>query len=169
MRRSLTLIVAVVSLVLSGSSRSVAQAPAPTGAQAAKPSVDDVLKALRSDLQASRSDILAKNMTLTAEQAAKFWPMFEQYQKQQNVIMDEQLQGIQRYVDAYEKLDDASALALMKAHLDRDTRMTTLRQQFLNEFQTVLPAKLAARAIQIDRRLGLVTQIEITSRIPLVR
>jgi Spy/CpxP family protein refolding chaperone len=169
MRRTLTLIAAVITLVLSGSTRSVAQAPAPTGAQAAKPSVDDVLKALRSDLQASRADILSKNMTLTAEQAAKFWPMFEQYQKQQNVIMDEQLQGIQRYVDSYEKLDDAGALALMKAHLERDTRMTTLRQQFLNEFQTILPAKLAARAIQIDRRLGLVTQIEITSRIPLVR
>ena len=165
MRRTLPFLVALALLVLSTTSRSVAQTPA----QAAKPSVDEVLKSIRADLQASRSDIMAKNLTLTAEQAAKFWPLFEKYQKQQNVIMDEQLQGIQKYVDGYETMDDASALALMKAHFDRDTRMNALRQQFLAEFQTVLPAKVAARAMQIDRRLGLVSQIEITSRIPLIR
>ena len=53
-------------------------------------------------------------------------------------------------------LDDAAALALMKAHLDRDARMNALRQKWLGEFQKVLPGKLAARAMQIDRRLSLV-------------
>ena len=31
--------------------------------------------------------------------------------------MDEQLKGIQKYVDSYDTLDDATALGLMKAHL----------------------------------------------------
>jgi hypothetical protein len=66
------------------------------------------------------ADTLAKNLTLTAEQAAKFWPVFEQYQKEQNVIMD------------------------------------------------VLPTRLAVRAIQIDRRLSLATQMELATQIPLV-
>lgn len=82
--------------------------------------------------------------------------------------MDEQLKGIQKYVESYEALDDASAVALMNAHFDRDTRMNTLRQKYRAEFQKVLPAKLAVRAVQIDRRLSLATQMEIASRIPLV-
>jgi Spy/CpxP family protein refolding chaperone len=156
----------VTSCLLSGSALAVAQ-QAQTGA-APKPTAEEALKALRADLQSSRADVLAKNLTLSAEQAAKFWPVFEQYQKEQNVIMDEQLKGIQKYVDSYETLDDASALGLMNAHFDRDTRMNALRQKYLAEFQKVLPTKLAVRAVQIDRRLALATQLEIVSRIPLV-
>ena len=67
---------------------------------------DEVLQAVRSDLQGSRADIIAKNVTLTADQAARFWPMFDSYQKEQNVIMDEQLRGIQRYIENFDSLDD---------------------------------------------------------------
>ena len=56
---------------------------------------------------------MAKNLTLTAEQAAKFWPVFDAYQKEQNVIIDAQLKDIQKYVSNYETMDDAGALALM--------------------------------------------------------
>jgi Spy/CpxP family protein refolding chaperone len=146
-----------------------AQQRAQPAAATATPSVDEVLKAVRADLQAGRSDIIAKNVSLTAEQAAKFWPVFEAYQKEQNVIMDDQMKGIQAYAESYEKLDDASALKLMSAHLDRDRRMVELRQKWLGEFQKVLPAKLAVRVMQIDRRLSLVHQVEFASRIPLVQ
>src|SRR5262245_3495536 len=76
-------------------------------ASATTPTVEEVLKAVRADLQSSRADLMAKNMTLTAAEAAKFWPVFDAYQKEQNVIMDEQMKGLQEYADAFERLDDA--------------------------------------------------------------
>ena len=130
-------------------------------------SAEEALKALREDMQHSRSDIMAKNLTLTAEQAAKFWPVFEKYQKEQNVIIDEHMKTIQQFVNNFDKLDDAGALALMNAHLDRDAKMLALRKKWLAEFQKVLPTKLAVRAMQIDRRLSLATQFEIAAHIPL--
>jgi len=147
-----------------------AQAPAQqtTTTSAPAPTVDEAMKALRADMQSSRADIMAKNLTLTADQAAKFWPVFNAYQKEQNAIMDDQLKGVQKYVDSSQTLDDAGALALMRAHFDRDAKMNALRQKWLGEFQKVLPTKLAVRAMQIDRRLSLATQMEIASRIPLV-
>jgi Spy/CpxP family protein refolding chaperone len=146
-----------------------AQAPAKQASttEASEAPVDDVLKAMRLDLQSSRADIMAKNMTLTAEQAAKFWPVFETYQKEQNVIIDEQLKDIQKFVADYETVDDAGALTLIQAHFKRDAKMNTLRQKWLGEFQKVLPTKLAVRAMQIDRRLSLAAQMEVVSRIPL--
>src|SRR5262249_6737525 len=63
-------------------------------------SIDEVLQAVRADLQAERADIIAKNVSLSAEQAAKFWPVYQEYQKQQDAIMDEQIRGIQRYIEA---------------------------------------------------------------------
>jgi hypothetical protein len=59
-------------------------------------------------------------------------------------------------------------MALISAHLDRDAKMTALRQHWLGEFQKVVPANVAARAMQIDRRLAMLAQVEISSQIPLV-
>jgi len=168
--RSLLTFVAVGVLAVSVLAVKAAQQPAPASASAARTTpatIDEVLMAVRADLQESRADILAKNMTLTAEQASKFWPMYDAYQKEQNVIMDDQMKGIQRYVDSFNTLDDAGAMGLITAHFDRDGRMNALRQKWFPEFRKVLPTKLAVRAMQIDRRLSLVHQVEFASRIPL--
>lgn len=166
MRRNLVCLVAVCLFGLSalaGATRQ--QAPQP-GAPA--PSVEEVLKSVRADMQSSRAEIIAKNVTLTAEQAAQFWPVFDKYQKEQNVIMDAQLKSIQKYAETYQSLDDAGALALINALLDRDAKMTALRQHWLGEFQKVVPAKTATRVVQIDRRLSNLAQLQISSQIPLV-
>jgi len=135
----------------------------------AAPTVEEALAALRADLQGKRADIIAKNVTLTAEQAAKFWPVYQNYQKEQGVIMDEQLRGIQSYVDNYQTLDDSTALGLITAHLDRDVKMAALRQTWFAEFLKVLPARVAGRVMQIDRRLSLAHQVQFTSKIPLIQ
>lgn len=131
-------------------------------------SMDEMLAAVRADVQASRADVMAKNLSLTAAEAAKFWPVYEAYQKQQGVIMDAHEQGVQRYIEAFDTLDDAGALALIKAHLERDLSMDSLRQKALVDLQRAVGTKLAARAIQIDRRLSLAYQLQITSKIPLI-
>src|SRR5262249_29783041 len=131
--------------------------------------VDDVVQAVRSDLQTSRKDVLAKNLTLTPDQSAKFWPLFEAYQKEQNAIMDEQLTRVQHYIESAHTLDDASALALIHSHVDRDARMVALRQQWLGRFQNAIGTKLAVRMMQIDRRLSLSQQLRLVAKIPLAR
>lgn len=129
--------------------------------------IDEVLREVRADLQGDRADIMSKNMTLTSEQAAKFWPVFAEYQKEQNVIMDDQMRAMQTFLEKLDTLSDADALALIKGHFDRDARMVALRQKWLPTFQEALGAKLAVRAMQIDRRLSFVHQVQFSSRLPL--
>ena len=149
---------------VSGNAAQQAQTVSSTPAAA-----DETLAALRSDLLASRADVMKKNLTMTAEEEAKFWPVYEAYLKEQTAIMDDHEKGIQRYIESFDKLDDAGALALIKAHLDRDERMDALRQKALVDLQRAVGTKLAARAIQIDRRLSLAYQLQIVSKIPLIR
>ena len=49
-------------------------------------------------------------------------------------------------MQSLDKLDDAGALALINAHIDRDARMSQLRKKWLGEFQKVLGGKLSPRA-----------------------
>src|SRR5262245_37474863 len=78
---------------------------------ATPPTTDQVMAEFRNDLQAVAADVMAKGLTLTAEQAAKFWPMFEAFQNEQKAIIDEQLKSLMKYEDTYKTITDADALA----------------------------------------------------------
>jgi Spy/CpxP family protein refolding chaperone len=140
----------------------------PVNHTAPSPSQEDVVAQFRTDMMSKRADIMAKGLTLSADQAAKFWPLFEQYQKEQDMIVNEQIDAIKAYADQYKELSDADAIAYVKATLDRDQKMLNLRLQWLEKFQKAVPVKTAARAIQLDRRLSNVAQIQLSQQIPLV-
>ena len=166
MRKNLVLAFAVCLVSMSAIPWSAAQQPRSTSNLSTD--IEELLVAVRGNLQSERADIMAKNLTLTSEQAAVFWPAYNSYQQLQNAIMDDQLKSVQWFIENFEKADDAAALQLINAHFERDARMTTLRQRWLVEFQHTLGTKLAVRVMQIDRRLSLAHQTYITSNIPLV-
>ena len=163
MRRFVWSLIAIS--LLAGQAYSAAPAPQkpPTAAAA-----DEALKTYRNDLQGERADIMAKNLTLTADQAAKFWPAYSKFQAEQATIVDAQLAAMQKYVESYKTLDDAGAMSQVTANLARDKQMHELREKWLKEFGTILPARIAARVIQLDRRLGLAHQLYLSSQIPLI-
>ena len=164
----------VVSLIgLSFFPHAWAADPTPTaGASPAvsepKLTLEQKMAQWRNDLQSKRAEIMGKAVTLNADQAAKFWPLFEQYQKEQNALIDEQMAAIRKYSASYDTLSDADSLAFVNALLDRDAKMQALRVRWLPKFQAVIPGGQAARVIQLDRRLSLLGQLDIASQIPLV-
>jgi hypothetical protein len=142
-----------------------AEDPAP----APSPTDEQTVAAFRADLMAKRADIMAKGLTLTADQAAKFWPMFESFQKEQDVIVNGQIQATDQFAEHFQTLTDEDAVKYVNALLERDQKMHDLRVKWLKKFQTAVPVKIAARAIQLDRRMGQVAQVQISQKIPLVR
>jgi hypothetical protein len=147
---------------------SAADAPPTKAAAGSAAAVQPAMTKYRNDMQALRADLMAKGLTLSADQAAKFWPLFEQYQQEQNKIIDAQLAIIQKYAASYDTLTGTDALAYVKGLLDRDAKMQALRMAWLEKFQAAVPAGTAARVIQIDRRLSQLAQAELSSQIPLV-
>jgi len=123
----------------------------------------------RDDMQASRADIMAKGLTLSADEASKFWPLFKDYQKEQNVIIDAQIEAVKKYSEHYQTLNATDAVAYVKSLLDRDQKMDALRVKWLTKFQSGgISGGTAARAIQLDRRLSQLAQAQLSSEIPLV-
>ena len=157
-------IVAMLVMAVSAAASSAEPAAAP----AAQPTEEQVVQQFKQDLAAKRADVMAKGLSLTAEQAAKFWPLFEEYQKEQNVSVDAQIKATQDYSKNFSSLTDAQALEYVSALLARDQAAHDLRVKWLTKFQTVVPAKVAARAIQLDRRLSQVMQVQVSSQIPLI-
>jgi hypothetical protein len=133
------------------------------------PTEEQIVAGFRNELMAKRADIMAKGLTLTSEQAAKFWPLFDQFQKEQDLVVQEQIQATDLYAKNYEHLTDEGALTYLDMLLSRDRKMYDLRLKWLARFKQVMPVSMAARAIQLDRRLGNVTQVQLSQRIPLIQ
>jgi Spy/CpxP family protein refolding chaperone len=146
-------------------SASAADAPA----AAAPADTEKMMAQLRDDMQAARADIVAKGITLSSEQAAKFWPLFQQFQDEQNATIDAQLKATQKYADNIAKLTEADSIAYVSALLAQDEKIHEIRTRWLKKFQSVIPAGTAARVIHIYRRLGNVAQLKLSSMIPLAR
>ena len=70
-----------------------AKAPPASQATPAPSDEEKVVAEFRSELMAKRADVMAKGLTLTSEQAAKFWPLFEQFQKEQDVVVNDQIKA----------------------------------------------------------------------------
>ena len=133
------------------------------------PSQEEVVAQFKKDLMADRAQIMAKGLKLDAQQAAKFWPLFETFQKEQAAIVDAQTKSLKDYADHFQTLTDADATAYINSLLDRDQKMHDLRVKWLQKFTAAVGPKSAASAIQLDRRLGNITQVQLSSQIPLIR
>jgi hypothetical protein len=120
------------------------------------------------DLQALESDAVAKNVTLSAEEAAAFWPQFKSYQAEQRKIADGQIAAVKSYADRFKSLSDAEAQAYVKALLDRDQQVHDLRTKYLALYARTIGPRKAATVIHLGRKLGFATQARLAEVIPLV-
>ena len=127
--------IGVLAIVALATTLRVHSADAPAAGTATQPSPEQVVAEFRNDLEAKSADVMAKALSLTADQAAKFWPLYETYQKEQRAIVDGQLKATQDYGAKYAHLTDAEALQYVNALLTRDQKIHDLRVKWLAKFQ----------------------------------
>jgi hypothetical protein len=130
--------------------------------------VDRDLQLLRKDLRSQRKQIVAANVTLTAAEAQKFWPIYDQYAAELEKINDTKLSLIKEYAANYAAFTDAQAQSIMERWTAADDAAIQLRIKYIPIFQKVLPGKTVALFFQVDRRIGVLTDLQIASDIPLV-
>jgi hypothetical protein len=131
--------------------------------------VEQEIKLLRQDLRADKKQIVALNMQLTEAEALKFWPVYDAYTLETTKLNDT-LQGlIKEYAQNYDGLTDEKAKSLTKRTLDLDAAATKLRVTYVPLFNKVISPKKTARFMQIDRRLALLMNIQVSAALPLVQ
>ena len=147
--------------------QSAAQSAPGTNAQAS-PIKDQDIEMLREDLRSQRKQIVAENMTLTADQATKFWPIFDQYRKEAIKPNDERWALIKEYATSYNTMTDAQAQDFMKRATAVDQQLLELRMKYVPVFEKVISAKETALWYQIDRRIDLLINLQLSAQIPMV-
>ena len=131
--------------------------------------VEQEIKLLRQDLRAEKKKIVAANMQLTEAEAVKFWPVYDAYTLETIKLNDTLQELIKEYAQNYEKMTDEKANSLTRRTLDLDEAAAKLRLKYVPLFNKVVSARKTARFMQIDRRLGLLVNIQLAAVLPLVQ
>ncbi len=160
-------------IVVCGSPKLVAQdtssQPTATAGSSAEVFSDEQMALLRKDIRSIKKQLIAANLTLTDSQATKFWPVYEQYSAEFGQINETRSAVIKEYADGYGQLTDEQADNLIRRWLDTDVAAAQLRQKYVPIFRKVLPGKQAATFFQLDRRISMMIDVQITSKLPLVQ
>ena len=123
---------------------------------------------VRKKIKAGKKEIVEKNMVLTAEERAVFWPLYTEYQQELRKINDKLLTLIQAYVDAYETMTDKQAKDLLDDYYDVEKKRLRLKQSYVKKFRRKLPSKIVTRYFQIENKMEAIMKIELADAIPLV-
>jgi hypothetical protein len=107
-------------------------------------------------------------MNLTADEATKFWPIFEQYRQEAITPNDERWAVIKDYAANYTTMTDAQAQDYIKKSTAIEQQLLALRMKYVPVFEKVISPKKTALWYQIDRRVDLLINLQLSTRIPMV-
>ncbi len=107
-------------------------------------------------------------MTLTADEATKFWPIYDQYRQEAIKPNDDRWALIKEYAANYNTMTDAQAQDYMKRSNAIDQQLISLRMKYVPLFEKVISAKKTALWFQIDRRIDLLINLQLSAVIPVV-
>lgn len=131
---------------------------------------DTNMEILYQKIKADKKLLVAGNMGLTDEEGKKFWPLYDEYQKELDQLNQNLGKTIHEYAEAFNKgpLPNEQAKKLMDQVLTIDEAEAKLKRTYADKIGKVLPAAKTARYIQIENKIRAVLKAELAKEIPLV-
>ena len=167
MRKILAILMAG-SWLLGGAATTQAQAPAQQESTTHVISNQE-MDLLRSDLRSKRKQLIAANLKLTDAEATKFWPVYDQYVAELIKINDRKFGLIQEYADNWGKMTNDQSLSFIRSWVDMDIEIAHLRQKYVPIVAKILDGKKTATFFQLDRRIAMMIEVQMSSQMPLVQ
>lgn len=143
--------------------------PAPAKPAAAAPA--DTMQILREKLKGDKKLLVAANLDLTEAEAKKFWPLYEEYQKDLQKINDQIAMTIVAYAKEYNagSLTDKKATELLNQSIAIEESETRLKRAFIPKLAKVLPGRKVARYMQVENKIRALIKYEIAGEVPLAQ
>ena len=142
----------------------------------AKPSVEETEKKniqayidlIRSNVRQEKAQILGAVMVLDAAEAAKFWPIYSEFDAELSKLNNLRSDNIQEYARTYTEMTDDKADELIKRALSYQQQRSELLGKYYERVKQELRAITAARFVQVENQLLLIIDLQIVSSLPIV-
>jgi hypothetical protein len=132
-----------------------------------KQNIDAYVKLLRKDVRSQKSAVMSDVMQLDPDQAAKFWPIYRDYDAELTKVNDLRIANIKEYADSYNQLTDAKADELIHNAMAYQKQRAELLNKYYERMKQEMGAITAARFAQVEYQLLLVIDLQIASALPI--
>jgi hypothetical protein len=169
------MVLALLMLVLIAAPQNKAQttkaAPqtnASPGADAQKKNIQAYIELLRQDVGQQKAEMMGSVMALSAADAAKFWPIYSEYDAELTKVNDLRVANIQEYARTYAQMTDAKADELIQNAFTYEKQRSELLVKYYGRVKDSVGATTAARFVQIEHQLLLIIDLKLASSLPIV-
>src|ERR1700757_3702583 len=169
------LVVLALSAVITRATAQVSTGPTQTDEQSASPSgtstsknMQAYVKLLLSHVRQRKTEVMADMMQLNAVDAAKFWPIYNEYDAELNKLNDLRVENIAEYARTYTQMTNDKADELIQSALADRRQQSDLLAKYYDRVKAQLGATTAARFVQVEDQLLLIIDLQIDSSLPIV-
>ncbi len=134
----------------------------------AEPADEATLELLVDTIQSNKKALVAVNLVLEPDEAVAFWPVYDQYQAELDVVALRFVTLIRDYTQHYKTMDGDLSRRLVDEALAIEAARAALRQKYVEPFMKVLPGRKVARFYQMENKLHAVVRYEIARGIPVI-
>jgi hypothetical protein len=131
-------------------------------------SYNDLVEIVRADLRTEHQAILLANMGLSEEESATFTPHYDAYSTAMKAHWDKRIALVKEYAEAYEKMDDETAKAMMAKMTGLEHEALKIRDEATKKMMKDMSPITVARFAQIERRLASIIELQLADEIPLM-
>ena len=164
-------ILAAVISPLSRAQTSAQKTPSADNAPAAdaeKRNIQAYINLMRENVRQDKAEIMGAIMVLSAADAAKFWPIYSEYDTQLAKLNDQRVENIKQYARDYGQMTDDEAEQLVQKSMTYQKERAELLVQTYEKVKQALGAVTAARFAQVEHQLLLIIDLQIASSLPVV-
>jgi len=130
---------------------------------------DNEIALMRKDVRDQKKQIVAANLPLSGDEAAKFWPVYDAYTQEIIKLNDQRYGLVREYAANYNSMTDEQASSYIRRWGSVDEAASKLRLDWMPKIEAVIGQKKTAIFFQIDRRVGLMVELQLSSQLPLVQ
>ena len=133
------------------------------------------MDALRNAVRTDKKAFVASTLKLTDAEAKKFWPIYDAYQGDLEVINRRRTRAFEGLIGQERNLSNAYARTLANELISTDEAEIKLRRALHNRLlsrtpgRVVMPAVKAARYLQLESKIRAYQDYDIAVTFPLVR
>ena len=139
-----------------------------SASSARRQNIDEYIQLLRSDVRQQKAEMMGVMMALSAADAAKFWPIYNEYDAELMKLNDQRVGNIKEYVRAYYQMTDDKADELVKNAMAYQNQRSELLAKTYDRVKEAVGAITAARFLQVEQQLLLIIDLQIASELPVV-
>jgi hypothetical protein len=140
----------------------------PAGAQGNPADVTD-MQALRTAVRADKKAYVASVMKLTDDEAKKFWPAYDAYQRTLDMTTREKNVTVEGVIAQDKPVSDPYAKQIAKDLIAAEEAEVKARRTLYNRLNKAVPPKKALRYLQLEAKIRAVQAYDIAQVMPLVK